>query len=470
MKSYVRTPGLPVTSRLVEVATTLDLDDLTSSARRDLHALLLDGIACCLDARRFATGAAAVAATAGLVAAGSSPIPSLLGPSTGHPSMTAAFVNGALAHALNHDAYGRARGPLGAVVVPAAFSVAPAGVSGRELLRAIAVGAEIGNRLGTAAQDASHLPDRSAFLAGGIEGQLLGTTTAAVTAGSILGLDTAQMHSALGLALMQTAGSAQIMLDGDAPAKGFYGGFATAGGVTAALAAKAGVDGRCAAIEGTAGLIPRFFPGAEPERAVEAPLGEPAGDVVFKRWPCSSIVAPYVEAAIKVHRNVDHTSIEAVQVLISPNAVHWCTPLDARRYPVNSACATNSIPFAVAVALVHGDFRPEHLSPEALRDPRVCAVAAAVEYREVEPSTARTLLVRLRGGSTTTVQGTGEVHLGPADVPNKLRAAATCSHISDESAKAVIAVVEELDELPDLTALASALSEFVPSDGIFPSG
>src|SRR5204862_8147472 len=94
-----------------------------------------------------------------------------------------------------------------------------------------------------------------------LAGQLLSYFGAAAGAGRVLGLDPTQMRSALGLALMQIAGSRQVVLSGDPPAKAIYGAFPNQAGVLAALLSKQGLGADCDIIGEPAGLYPMIYGG-----------------------------------------------------------------------------------------------------------------------------------------------------------------------------------------------------------------
>ena len=128
------------------------------------------------------------------------------------PALTAAFANGSTAHALNYDALGGDGGHLGFSSVPGPLAAAErkTTVSGKELLAAMAAAAEVTARLARALS-AAGVNANERFL----EGQLLGYFGAAVGAGRVLGLSIEQMHSTFGLALMQAAGTMQVVFDGE---------------------------------------------------------------------------------------------------------------------------------------------------------------------------------------------------------------------------------------------------------------
>ena len=104
-------------------------------------------------------------------------------------------------------------------------------------------------------------------------GQLFGYFGAAAAAGSLLQLNADRIHSAFGIALMQASGTMQVVHGGDPPAKAIYGAFPNHGGLLAALLSKAGLDGKCDALEGVAGLYEMFYGGEYREEALFENLG-----------------------------------------------------------------------------------------------------------------------------------------------------------------------------------------------------
>src|SRR6185436_8881655 len=116
---------------------------------------------CVLDTLGVAIGASGLAPEAQLVAGyvrdmGGKPESTLWGYGDKAPAPWAAFVNGSLGHMLDYDDVG-AGGHVGIATVPVAFAVAEklGGVSGRELITAIAAGTDLHTRLDLAVR----LPD-----------------------------------------------------------------------------------------------------------------------------------------------------------------------------------------------------------------------------------------------------------------------------------------------------------------------
>jgi 2-methylcitrate dehydratase PrpD len=191
------------------------------------------------------------------------------------------------------------------------------------------------------------------------------------------------MHSAFGIALMQTSGTMQVVLSGDPPAKAIYGAFPNYGGLLAALLSRAGLGGQCDALEGAAGLYDMFYHGEYRGEALFENLGRDflLMRTSFKPWPTSSISHPFIEAASKVaERGVKASAIKAVQVIGDEHIRPWCEPLEERCVPKNAASAGNSVPFAVARALVHGDLLLRDFTEQGIKDEAANAVALRTTY------------------------------------------------------------------------------------------
>jgi 2-methylcitrate dehydratase PrpD len=292
----------------------------------------------------------------------------------------AAFANGGLAHALNYDPIGSETGHVGVVCLTAPFAMAEAlpRISTRQFLTAATVAAEITARV-SAAQARTGKPSSEKFMAG----QLFGYFGAAAAAGHLLKLDAEQMHSAFGIALMQASGTMQVVFGGDPPAKAIYGAFPNYGGLLAALLSRAGLGGQCDALEGAAGLYDMFYRGEYREEALFENLGRDflLMRTSFKPWPTSSLAHPFIEAATKVaERGIKPLAIKSVQVIGDEHIRPWCEPLEERCVPKNAASAGNSVPFAVARALVHGDLLLRDFTAQGIKDEAATAVALRTTY------------------------------------------------------------------------------------------
>ena len=388
------------TAALAEFAASVRYDDLPAPVVATLKRMVLDTLGVSLAATTLGPGCRETVAV--MRDLGGTPESTIFCHAPKVAAPNAAFANGALAHALNFDPIGADVGHLGVVCLAAPLAAAEAagGVSGKAFLASSAAACEVTARA-TAAVARLRRPPGGKVLAG----QLFGYFGAAAGAGRALGLDAAAMRDALGLALMQAAGSMQVVLDGDPPAKAIYGGFPNQAGVLAALLSRAGLGAACNALAGPAGLYGLFHSGAFDADSLTGGLGETflLMEAQIKPWPTSVHAHPFIEAAAEIAagiagRGLRASGIEAVEVAGHSHLRAWCEPLDKRRRPDNAAAAGNSIPFCVAKALVHGTVTLADLTEQGLRDGAAIAVAERVVYRPDD---------QLIGGAVTVTHGGG---------------------------------------------------------------
>jgi 2-methylcitrate dehydratase PrpD len=286
------------------------------------------------------------------------------------PAATA-FLTGGLAHAFNFDSLGPSYAHVGLSAVPAPF--AASGLDPempiRRFLTSLAVGAEVAVRLAAVAQ-------RAVGEMRWLDGQVIAYVAATAAASNALGLDAGQTHSALGLALMQTAGSAQVMVGGDVPAKATYGAYPALAGLLSAQLAAQGLDAAVAVVEGECGLLANYL-GADVAAAGDVANGFTsawrAEDVTFKPWPCSGMITPYVEAAVRLRNSVGDVSMGAVTITAPESLTPWIQPWRERCRPTNVAAAGNSLPFLVGLALRDGGITISGLQAALRRNDSVAA-------------------------------------------------------------------------------------------------
>ena len=148
--------------------STLSYERIPEATRHALKLLLLDSLGTALAAGTLGDGREQLSAY--LRAQSPSDDCAVLGLGGRASVSSAAFVNGALVHALNFDALGAHGGHVGLAAVPAPLAFGERlGVSGKELLAAIGAGAEFTCRLAAALHRAG-VRHGNRFL----EGQVLG--------------------------------------------------------------------------------------------------------------------------------------------------------------------------------------------------------------------------------------------------------------------------------------------------------
>ncbi len=360
-----------------EYAAGLQFSDLPPDVVESCKLILLDSIGTAAAASGVISRSNKIVSYAGhALGAGES---ALWGYSDLVSPMAAAFANGALAHALNYDVLGAGYAGLIPSAVLAAADCANEPTSGRDVVTALAVGIELGARIQDAVSHIAKTYDRI------IDGQLQTYFSCAVAAAKVMRLPADLIDNALGLALMQAAGSMQVTLDGDPEAKAYYGGFPNQAGLQSALLARGELQAACNAFSGKAGLFPLFYDVQMADDALLSGLADRylLRRVRFKRWPCSAAFSELMAVAYDIKRvtRLRPDDIARIEIVTSPTMRVWFEPSSLRRAPQNAAAAGNSAPFTIATILANGDFTLSDLTQDGLTQPSVLQIASRIEVR-----------------------------------------------------------------------------------------
>lgn len=181
--------------------------------------------------------------------------------------LNAACINAAYGHVLDFDdLHNSSIVHLAVITVPAGLALAEKlGKSGKDLIRAIIAGYDVGARIGEAINPSSYWFWHTTSVAGNF--------SAAATAGQLLGLDPDQMLHCFGSAGSQAAGLWEFMYDG-AMSKTLHVGKANMNGIIAAQLASRGFTGASRILEGEKGLVKAMGPEYRLEALIED-FGQP---------------------------------------------------------------------------------------------------------------------------------------------------------------------------------------------------
>ncbi len=459
--------GDEITAVWARFGAQLTYDDLPAEARGAVRRLALDTLATTLAANTLGVGIPQLLAWAH--AAGGAPQATLIGFAEKLPAVAAATVNGGMAHALNFDdttAVGS--GHLGPVTMPAAMAGAElrGGASGKELMTALAAGAELMSRIGVALA-----AGQGAFSESKPQPtQMPGYFAAAMSASRMLEFSPQETHSALGLAFMQASGGRQPVLEGR-PAKAVYAAFSCQGGMLSAMLAREGLLGDCDAFEGDAGFFPIYYQRAYDRGALVDRLGDEWRllNVGLKPWPTTGVAHVFIEAAanLRARNALDPSQIARVLVRGEPHIRTFCEPLDTRRNPQAPVEAEDSVIFAAARALVSGNVSLADLqpTPQGLFDPAVVRVANLVEY-EVDETLGKAGVVEATLLSGETLVERVDHPRGHRDNPlddeqrhQKFRdcAAHAASGLSPSAIEEAIGMIDNLDDVADVRDILRVL-------------
>jgi len=187
--------------------------------------------------------------------------------------------------------------------------------------------------------------------------------------------------------------------------------------------------------------------------------------LAFKPYPCCHFIHAFVDAALALRDEIQLDQIERIECPLSGPLHHLVAePRERRIRPTTIYEALFSVPYVVAVALVHAkvDLSAFHDSP--LNDPKVLAIASRThciqdpdsDYPNHFPGEVR---VTLKGGSVRTrresmSRGTPERRVSRDDISAKFMANATRA-ISQREAERVAATVWHLEGLASIKELVS---------------
>lgn len=266
----------------------------------------------------------------------------------------AAWVNATMAHATDFDdTHDVAMLHAGVTVIPAALAAAElvGGVGGDELLVGITAGLDVVCRLGLAS-------NIGIVESGFIFTQLLGTFGATLAAGRVMGLSSAEMVDALGIAYSQTAGNYQVIRD-SALTKRMQPGFAARAAVISVQMAKKGIRGTQNTFQGVDGFYRVYLRDRYNPEVVTAGLGSrfEHENLSFKPYPCMRPLHVPIDAALAARRQwqLRPDQIHRVEVRFNEHTYSaGCTPVEAKQAPRTPIDAQFSIPYVIAAALAHG--------------------------------------------------------------------------------------------------------------------
>ena len=311
----------------------------------------------------------------------------------------AALANGALAHAMDYeDAHDPSRTHPNAAPVAVAVAMASGlrGITGREALVAVVIGADVACRLSMAQGNVDELP--KAFYPPSIAGTMGATATAA----RLFKLTPQQTLDAFSMALCQNACSAEILSDAYSDLRAVRDGFSAQVGVQAAQLARRGVKGFSRPIEGDRGFFAMYAGGREVPGLLTRELGRRfEGQFVgYKAWPACRDTHPYIQAVLdgQARDRIDPAQIASILADVPTRSLIVTEPKAEKRLPRAAIDAKFSLYFTVATTLLHGRVVFDSFSAAALKDAATLELAARVDYR-VTKGPAR-LLLTLRDGRT----------------------------------------------------------------------
>ena len=376
------TTSLTLLQQLSQFAAAVTYESLPAEVIASVKDRVLDTVGLCLAATPLETSAMAVKLAQGW---GVNEEATTIGFPHKLPAVSAAFVNGVLAHSLDFDdTHLPSVLHPSASIIPAALAVGEAtNASGQEVIAAAAAGYEVCVRTGMAAYD-RELGNSIFFERGWHATSICGTLAAAVVAAKLYGLDADGIGHALGIAASMGSGIIEANRAGGSVKK-MHCGWAAHAGLIAAQSARTGFTGPSSAFEGRFGFYQAFCAGKFFADEITQGLGSDwcIPQIFYKPYPANHFTHAGIDAALKMRARVAIEDIAAIELgVASPTLRTIAEPREQKIRPQSGYHAQFSGPFTVAAALLGGgglgvwldDFTDAHV-----RDPRYLDLTAKVQ-------------------------------------------------------------------------------------------
>lgn len=280
------------------------------------------------------------------------------------PAHNAVLINSYMARALDFDDGIRPGMHVGASVVPTALASAElaGGCSGKEFITAIAIGAEVADRINL-------VSDYDGFDPTGICSIFAATGASS----KILGLDRDQTWNALAIAFNKSGGSFQCNIEGTLSVR-LIQGFVSQGAILSAQLAKSGFTGPRSFLEGTYGYFHLYSKDKYNPDTVAGELGKrfELKKTLFKKYPSCGDTLGSTDAILELMREkgIAPDQISQIDIKVTPYVYKLVgNPFQIRNNP--RVDAQFNIRYCVANALLRKSSSLKHFEESFVRDPKI---------------------------------------------------------------------------------------------------
>ena len=387
-----------------------------------------------------------------LAEAGGAAQAAVIGHAARLPVLSAALVNGAIAHALDYDDVNLAMpGHPSVAILPALLALAEQRkASGKAVIAAFVAGYETCCAIGMALRPGHY--DRGFHATGTV-----GAFGAAAACAHLLGLDAEATERALGIAGTQSAG---LKSQFGTMCKPFHAGKAAQNGLLAARLAARGFSSRPDLVECAQGFAATHAPEFHPEKALAAPKhGFHLHANLFKYHAACYMTHAPIECAraLREQQGVMPADIAAIALTVHQASSRICN-IPA---PVDGLEAKFSLRQTVAMALSGVDTASlGTYSAETATDPALAALRERVsfDFRADVPEAGAEIAVELKDGRTA--RATFDAGIPDSDIAHQGRrlaekfAALAAPVVGDARARELREKIAGLDRLADIGVLA----------------
>lgn len=300
------------------------------------------------------------------------------------PALFAAIANGTMAHSMEFDdTHNESIAHISNSTITTALAAGEQfGLSGEQLIVAVAGGNELACRIGVVAPGALH---KVGYHATGV----VGTMSATYVASRLLQLDATQTRNAVGIAGSQAAGIMECWSDGTW-SKFLHPGFAAHNGLIAANLAKSGFSGPATVLEGRFGLYRSHL--QDPALSFDfarlvGNLGSKweSRDISFKPFPTAHFIHSFLDALLHLVREhgIKPGDVKSIHCPIAKHMIPIvCEPVHEKVKPATDWHGRISLQYSLAEALYLGRLDGRSYAPETLNDPAVLELARKISYSE----------------------------------------------------------------------------------------
>lgn len=387
------------------------------------------------------------------------------------PSPNAAWANATMARALDFDDYDNVSSEhtsVSTVTTALVMAELVGGVTGKEAIAAITLGADLSIRI------------RSAFkIKAGISPwstSAYSVFPSAAVAGKLLRIDEEKMINAMGLAFSQLSNTIQGHQDGALSVRVHHG-VGVRAGLLSALMAEKGITGPRHVLEGKFGLYPIYAQNKYDRGILLTELGKQFLNtrISTKPWPCCGATYSVIEGTLQLVRQYDihPEDVEEITVYIDQTAyVFNFEPEQEKKRPNTVPAAQFSIPYVVGVAVIYRDVTLGNFTGEGIRDKKVLDIANRVNA-VVKPELTATPLaqapslveIRTKSGKVGPiridyVKGSPQNPMTLEECIDKFRKCLNFSvkPLPKENTEEVIAMVKGLEDVSDIARIARLLA------------
>lgn len=442
---------------LADYAQQLRYEDLPAEVVHQTKRLIVDSIGCALGG--YASEPARIARDiATSVTAGRSA--AILGSGERSSADLATFANGVMIRFMDFNDGYTSNGESGHPSDSLAAALTVADLmhrNGRDLITATVLAYEVFCRI----------CDFTDLKPIGFDHVTVGGMASTAAAAKLLGLTGDRMRHAFNLGIAPNIALYQTRIGNVSMWKGCAYANASRNAVFASMLAERGMTGPSPVFEGVGGYFKAVTRQAFELEALGGRNGAPYKimQILMKRFPLGQYSQTVAEAAIEVRSQIGSIDdIEEIHVETLQTAIRLMAG-DAQKWePETRETADHSMPYTVAVGLVHGDVGEEYFEERHIRDPQLRALTRKVKVSEWDEANRRMPEAMLCRVTVTTRDGARhaasvEYHRGhwknpmtDAEVEAKFRKLAL-HMLAPAQVDALAACLWQLENLPDVGSL-----------------